>query len=298
MKNSNVAKIEETVDTYLKEQETKYTVNGKTEQAIADKLQHIKNVVKLTEVIAPGNDLARVAAKAHDLGRFPQYDILGAFNDGKVLHHYLGEDLIGRWLYQGKLENTNELGIIRQSMMFHGRDKFIPSMEVSAEAKDMCQIIGAVDNIENGCLGAPGYLSREAHDDVKGYKANLPELDQGAVSKEVMDLFRRGEKWDKMKLCHTYAEYALFAGVLAIDQLKEKAPYREVAKKAMELPCTRVTYEGDKPVYVQEKNTLEAYDKVFDELVSPEQAKEAKGIFKSFYEHGRNGKIKEESLSR
>lgn len=51
------------------------------------------------------------------------------------------------------------------------------------------------------------YLAREAHDDVKKYKFNSLGLDQKSIFKEVMIYFDEEKKWDKMKLCHTYAKY-------------------------------------------------------------------------------------------
>lgn len=84
--NKNIIdEIEKWIDRYLNENEKKYESNP----AAMDKINHIKRVVALTKKIAPDNRMAILAAKAHDIGRFSQLELLGSFNDGKVLHHNL-----------------------------------------------------------------------------------------------------------------------------------------------------------------------------------------------------------------
>lgn len=259
-------KIEEFVDNYLKEMNEKYKNNS----AAQGKLKHIKRVVLLTNEICPNDDLARVAAKAHDIGRFPQLEILGGFNDDKVLHHYLGEDFITRAVYQGKIPPTRELDLIRGVIKYHGREKFLPFKEkIPKDARKIINIIGRVDGIENGCIGAIGYLEREARDDVKGYKANNPDMDMKGISPEVFEFFKKGQKFDKMKYCKTYADYTLFAAVLAIEALRGQD--RNIAKAAM-----NISSHGY-------KNTLEGYNAIFDSLVGENYKEDCKKILAGFY---------------
>lgn len=259
-------KIEKFVDNFLKEMDEKYKDNP----AAQEKLKHIKRVVLLVNEICPNDDLARVAAKAHDIGRFPQLEILGGFNDGKVLHHYLGEDFVTRAIYQGKLSPTRELDLIRGVIKYHGREKFLPfKEEIPETAKEIIDIVGRVDGIENGCIGAIGYLEREARDDVKGYKADNPEMDMKEVSPEVFEFFKKGQKFDKMKYCKTYADYTLFAAVLAIEALRGQD--RNIAKAAMNMSSHGY------------KNTLEGYNAIFDSLVGDIYKEDCKKILAGFY---------------
>lgn len=264
--NETLDKLEEFIDNYLKEMEEKY----KTNNAAMDKIEHIKRTVILGKRISPNNRIAKIALKFHDIGRFEQLRLLGSFNDGALLHHNIGEDVITRAVFKGELEISEELNAIRQVVQYHGRQKFIPyKPELSDEVSELIDIVSRVDEIENGCIGATGYLLREAEEDAKGYKKENPELDMSKVSPEVWGFFSKGEKFDKMKYCKTYADYALFASVLAIQALKGKD--REIAKAAMDLKCNG--YES----------ALEGYKNIFSKLIQLEYHKEAFAILSSFY---------------
>lgn len=260
-------KLELFIDNYLKEMKNKYKDNS----AMQDKLNHIARVTILTEKICGEDRLARIAAKFHDIGRFPQLELLGSFNDGKVLHHYLGEDLVARALYKGELEPSKELDVIRLAISYHARMNTMPyKTEVPKQSLDIVDAVGRADDIENGCIGATGYLLREADEDAKGYKRDNPDLDMKAVSPEVWEFFEKGEKFDKMKHCKTYADYTLFASVLAIQALKGKD--RLIAKAAMDLQCNG--YES----------ALEGYKDIFSKLEQPEYSEKAFGVLKGFYD--------------
>lgn len=262
--------LETFIDNYLKEQFEKYVgLNGR--DTILDKIEHINRTATITKMIAPDNKMAVVAAKFHDIGRFPQYEILGGFRDDLILHHNLGEDLITRFLFQKKLEPSFELDVIRQSIMYHGRMQFIPFKKspMDPEILETTEIISRSDDLDNGCVGALGYLEREVLTDAKGYKANNPELDMKSVSPSVIEHYRKGEKFDKLKECKTYADYILFATVLAIQSLKGKD--HDVAKKLMDIEC----YGYD--------NALDGYQDLFNKYVEPAYAKEAYDILVSFY---------------
>lgn len=272
----NIDNLEMFIDNYLKEMHEKYKDNS----AVQDKLEHIARVTILTEKLCPENRLAKIAAKYHDIGRFSQMDILGAFNDGKILHHYLGEDFIARALYQGKIEASQELETIRLAISYHARIKFMPyKSEIPQQAINIVDAVGRADDIENGCIGAVGYIEREAVTDAKGYRKENPEVDQTRVSPEVWEFFQKGEKFDKMKFCKTYADYTLFAAVLAITSLKGKD--RALAKHALGLPCKGSSLEEQERT--QYASALEGYKDIFSRLIEPEKAMAAYEILEGFY---------------
>lgn len=273
-----LAQLDNFIDNYLKEQYKKYA-NLEGKDTILDKIAHINRAALITRMIAPGNKIAEVAAKFHDIGRFPQYEILGGFRDDLILHHNLGEDLITRFLFQKKLRPSFELDVIRQSVMYHGRMQFIPFKKapMDPEILETTEIVSRSDDLDNGCVGALGYLEREVLTDAKGYKANNPELDMTMVSPTVMEYFRRGEKFDKLKECKTYADYILFATVLAIQSLKGKD--HEIAKKLMSIDC--FGYD----------NALDGYRDLFNKYIEPTYAKEAYDILLSFYNMDRDEEI-------
>lgn len=271
----NIDKLEIFIDDYLREMHTKYKDN----LAVQEKLEHIARVTILTEKLCPEDKLAKVAAKYHDIGRFLQIELIGSFDDSKILHHYLGENFIARALYKGKVESSQELDAIRLAISYHARMNFMPyKSEIPQKAIDIVDAVGRADDIENGCIGAIGYLEREAVTDAKGYKRENPDISQKTVSTEVWELFRDGKKFDKMKYCKTYADYTLFAAVLAITSLKGKD--RELAKHALALPCKGSSLEGQERAHYN--SALEGYKDIFLKLIQPEKAKVAYEILEGY----------------
>ena len=269
--NKVLDELEEYIDKYLSEMAEKYKDN----KAVMDKIQHIKNVVTLTKRISPDNRMARIAAKFHDIGRFEQLRLIGSFNDGVLLHHNIGEDVITRAVFKKELDISDELNAIRQVVQYHGRQRFIPyKPNLDDGVVDLIDIISRVDEIENGCIGATGYLIREATEDAKGYRKEHPELDMKSVSPEVWEFFSKGDKFDKLKYCKTYADYALFACVLAIKSLRGQD--KQIAKLAMDLKCNG--YES----------ALDGYKDIFNKLIQPEYAKKAFEILEDFYKRAEN----------
>lgn len=188
-----------------------------------------------------------------------------------MLHHNIGEDVITRAIYQGKLEISDELNAIRQVIQYHGRQKFIPKqIKDDKDLNQLIDIVSRVDEIENGCIGATGYLIREAEEDAKGYKKDNPNLDMKLVSPDVWKFYSNGEKFDKLKYCKTYADYTLFASVLAIQALKGKD--RELAKLAMEFKANG--YE----------TALQGYKDIFSRLIQPEYSDKSFEVLQSFYD--------------
>lgn len=277
--NTNILdELEKFIEEYLKEMEEKY----KDSNAAKDKFTHIRNVVTLTEKMTNNDRMSVIAAKFHDLGRFKQLELIGSFNDGVLLHHNVGEDVITRAVFQGKLNISDELNAIRQVVQYHGRQKFIPyKPELSEGVQDLIDIVSRVDEIENGCIGATGYLEREAKEDAKGYRKDNPDLDMTKVSPEVWEFFSKGEKFDKLKYCKTYADYTLFASVLAIQALKGQD--RDIAKMAMDLKANG--YES----------ALEGYKDIFSKLIDEEYSKKAFEVLQGFY-NSRNYNYSEKNI--
>lgn len=265
---NTVIKLEKFVDEYISDMKIKY----ENVPAIQDKINHINRTVALVEKISPENDLVRVAVKFHDIGRFLQYEILGCFDDAIVLHHTLGEDVLTRAIFKGDLEVSPELDIIRSAAMFHGRMEYMPYLsKLGKDIKEMVDIVGRVDGIENGCIGAIGYLERECNEDAKNYKKNNPSLDMKKVSPYVLECYLKGEKFDKVKYCKTYADYVLFANVLAITALKGKD--RNIALEALNLSC--FGYE----------NAIEGYKDIFKKMIDPDLVNICIDCLEGFYQN-------------
>lgn len=259
--------LEAYIDNYLLEVEEKYKEN----KSAIDKIEHIKRTVLLTKRITSNDRLSIIATKFHDIGRFKQLELIGSFNDGILLHHNVGEDVITRAIFKGELKISEELNAIRQVIQYHGRQKFIPyKPELSEGVSELIDIISRVDEIENGCIGATGYLLREAEEDSKGYKKENPDLDMSSVSPDVWEFFSKGEKFDKMKYCKTYADYTLFAGILAIQALKGED--RQIAKAAMDLKCNGY------------QSALEGYKDIFSRLIESRYSEMAYKVLKGFYD--------------
>ena len=259
--------LEAYIDAYLEEMAEKYKDN----KAALDKLSHIKNVTSLAKIVSNDDRMAIIAAKFHDIGRFKQLELLGSFNDGILLHHYIGEDVVTRAVFNRQLSVSKELNAIRQVVQYHGRQAYIPYKPELAEGViGLIDVISRVDGIENGCIGATGYLVREAGTDAKGYRENNPDLDMKSVSPEVWEFYSKGQKFDKLKYCKTYADYTLFAAILAIEALKGKD--RDVARIAMDIEANG--YES----------ALAGYKDIFSKLVAPEYADKAFEVLNGYYQ--------------
>lgn len=215
---SNVKDLNDFIDDYVKEASSKYA--GIV--ACSDKVSHIENVTSISEELS-GDEMTVLTAKWHDVGRFPQYDLLGNFNDRIISHHAVGANFIEQLIQQKKIPNSRELDLIRLVVMFHGKEGFIPSSwNISEEDVNLVRQISKIDNIENGCIGVLGYLQRERDEDAKGYVKDNPNLDMKSVSPEVWPLYFAAEGFDKNVYCHTYADYALFASTLLIKSLRSE----------------------------------------------------------------------------
>lgn len=254
------------IDNYLNEMTEKYYKNSIT---CKDKIDHIVNVDKISHNISD-DPLVHLAAKWHDVGRFSQYEILGNFNDRIVTHHVLGENFIEQGIQNGKLQNCPELDAIRSVVLYHGRERLIPSTyEISPEVMNIIKKVSMVDDIENGCIGVLGYLQRERDEDAKGYVKSNPELDMKSVSPYVLEKYTKGEGFDKNVYCHTYADYALFATTLAIKCLR--GPFHDFCKQTLDQP-----FHGF-------NNGLEGYRAILEDMVDPKLVDLCYNVLLTYY---------------
>lgn len=249
----NIIELNNYIDSYIETMKNKYEKIN----AIQDKIDHINRTVILTEKIAPKNDLAKIATKYHDIGRFMQYELIGKFDDALVSHHTLGENTIINAILKGEIQKSPELDIIRLAIMYHGRMQYIPYLaELNNDAKEIIDIVTRADEIENGCIGALGYLERESKEDAKNYRKNNLNLDMKKVSSNVLNFYLEDKKFDKIKYCKTYADYVLFANILVTSSLKGKD--KNIAIEALNLKCFKY------------KNAIEGYKDLFRKMIEPD----------------------------
>ena len=224
---------------------------------LIDKYNHIQNCLALANEIRPNDLMLKCLILYHDIGRIAQYDIWKRFADDKMLHHHIGAELFERYVFQGKIPNTKYNGLIIATILYHGRLALLPSGFVTDEERKYIEIVSTVDNLENGCLGAVGYLDREVETDAKGYG----KVDQNLVSPDVLEFYKNIEKFDKMKYCKTYADYTLFAIVLALIQLKGE--YKDIASAAMSRPVTD-------SFGIAHANAIDGYKAIIDRRIEPQ----------------------------
>lgn len=224
---------------------------------------HVHNVISLAHTIAEFSsydvdyELLAICAEHHDDGRVDQYNLLGSFMDTVISHNVLSLNRLEHFLLQHGFNKLDpSIKILRDVMLYHGR---MWLNDLSKESKPYVEIITAADEFENACSGI-SYLLKETKTDAKGYIQQNPHIDQKKVSTFVWEHFCKGEKFDKIKHCSTYAEYVLFVATLAINCIKT---YHEIAKTA----------------FLQEgygySSILEGYHDVFKQTLSPNMAKQA-----------------------
>lgn len=233
-------------------------------EALAGKLRHVKAVEKLGMAIAkaenaPVNEeLLSICLTHHDDGRVNQMYWLGKFADNEISHNVLGVDRFDRFLQVEKGCTTDGYGIdiLRNVMLYHGRMELLT--EISPEIALYVRLVTAADDFENAC-SCVSYLVKEVENDEKSYIKENPEVDQKVVSNYVFEHFRLGKKFDKMKYCHTYAEYVIFAATLATNCIKN---YGDIAKTALRQPGYGYS------------TILEGFKDVFNKTLTPTMAKE------------------------
>lgn len=234
------------------------------------KLMHILGMTDIAIEIAKTKDeplnieLLKLCALHHDDGRVLQYKYLGNFNDRELAHNELGAMMLDQWCIRKNVVADGPVHLLRAVMMFHGRPNLIGEFGVPNAAQRYIEIISDADDIENGCIGAVGYLLNECRTDAKGYNATHPEH-FGKIKPELWVFYENGQWFDKMKYCESYAEYVLFAATLA---MKSIVKYGDIAKNAMKKPS--YTYPS----------AIKGYEDIFCKVMSPEDAAHAIKILK------------------
>ena len=227
---------------------------------LIDKYNHIQNCLALANEIRPNDLMLKCLILYHDIGRISQYNIWERFADDKMLHHYLGVDFFESCVLQGEIPNSKYNSLIIATILYHGRLSLLPSGFVTDKERKYIEIVTTIDNLENGCLGAVGYLDREVEIDAKGYG----QVDQDLVSPDVLEYYKNIEKFDKMKYCKTYADYTLFAIILALVQLKGE--YKDIAVAAMSRPVTD-------SFGIAHANAIDGYKAIIDRRIEPQYRK-------------------------
>lgn len=245
--------------------------SSSSEAALITKQSHIVSVVDLAVAIANLKkqkvdiDLLKVLAEHHDDGRVDQYKLLGKFWDTEVSHFCLGVERVNKYITQNSdVEVDEEIDLLRKVMEYHGRMHLLP-VGTTDEEKMYISIISEADTFENAtsCIS---YLMREAEEDAKGYRTENPEMDQKTVTNpQIWVWLSNGEKFDKFKYCHTYADYILFAATLATNCIKQ---YGEMAKECFLTPAYGF------------ESRLEGFDITFEKCLSLEDAERAKNILR------------------
>ncbi len=233
---------------------------------ITGKREHVKNVIAMAKAIAIAQhsnvdlELLEVLAEHHDDGRADQFKLLGKFWDTEVTHNALGADRVDRYFIKNGAKQDSQVKILKDVMLWHGR-KWLKD-GIDDETMKYIDIITAADDFENA-TACVSYLVSEKEKDAKGYSKENPEADQTIVSNFVWDHFTAGEKFDKMKYCHTYAEYTLFASTLGMMCIKQ---YGNIAQTALMQPGYGYP------------SILEGFRDVFAKVLRPDDAKKAFSI--------------------
>lgn len=240
---------------------------------LGGKTRHIKNVIRLGSTLAHGDmnpELVQIALQLHDIGRSVQWQHSGSFNDRAINHRYNGLAMVEAFVRQEKCELTPDWRVVVDVMQYHG----VPHMYglVDELSLPYVKLVSLADDVENGCCGALGYLEDEKARDDKGYGSGPEQME---CSIELLGYLERGEKFNKMELCHTYAEYFIFAATLATYAYNQ-AP--ELAKAAMQDRC--YLYE-DENGHEHWLSAVDGYCRIFEKHVRPDVAKHACEIMRA-----------------
>lgn len=202
---------------------------------LGGKTKHVQNVVRLGMKL-PSDDLnpelLRISLKLHDIGRSVQWNVSKNFSDREINHRYIALQMVEQFVRTEKCNISPDWIVVTEVMQYHG----VPHMYGFAHdfALPYIQLVSLADDIENGCNGALGYLEDEKERDDKHYIADAPYRDQRDLNRELLGYLERGEKFNKMALCYTYAEYFVFAAMLAVNACNNAG---EIAKEAMRDKC-------------------------------------------------------------
>lgn len=232
------------------------------------KTAHIRNVVAIGMTIPHDglcDELLEICLQLHDIGRSVQWNIQHSFNDRLVNHRYIALQMVEQFIRENSVTLTDDWKVVIDVMQYHGVAHMYPL--VSETSLPYVEIVSQADDIENGCLGALGYLEDEKIRDDKGYIAAAPFKDQGYCKPELLGYLERGEKFNKLELCQTYAEYFVFAAMLAVNACIH---HGDIAKRAMTTICYT---DGDTHC-----DAVDGYCRIFRKHLHPEDAEKACAI--------------------
>lgn len=235
---------------------------------IGAKTTHIHNVTQIGMQIPHdrlNDELLEICLQLHDIGRSVQWNIQRSFNDRLVNHRYIALQMIEQYIRENNVTLTEDWKVVADVMQYHGVAHMYPLVDTAS--LPYVKIVSQADDIENGCLGALGYLEDEKVRDDKGYIAAAPYQDQGYCKPELLGYLERGEKFNKMELCKTYAEYFVFAAMLAVNACIH---HGDIAKKAMTTLC----YTDNDGQY----DAVDGYCRIFRKHLHPEDAEKACAI--------------------
>lgn len=174
-------------------------------------------------------ELAIICAEHHDDGRLLQYEKTGQLNDHEFSHQDAGTQMVEEFcIANGYVAEDvpEDVRILSDVMKYHGKLDYIDQSSISLSSIPYIRAITAVDELENS-MSCVSYLKRNYYQDEKGLSF------EHSISPEVWHFYETGTKFDKMKLCHTYDEYILFAGMLAINSIKK---YGVLAQELFKAP--------------------------------------------------------------
>lgn len=245
-----------------------------TRSGLGGKTKHVQNVVRLgmrlsTDSLNP--ELLRISLQLHDIGRSVQWAVNKNFSDREINHRYIALQMVEQFLRSEKCEISSDWIVATEVMQYHG----VPHMYRFAHdfALPYIQLVSLADDVENGCNGALGYLEDEKARDDKHYIHDAPYRDQRDLNPELLGYLERGEKFNKMSLCHTYAEYFVFAAMLAVNACNNAG---EIAKEAMKDKC--YCYEDSDGVHWLD--AVEGYCHIFKKHLHEKDAEIASKIMR------------------
>lgn len=238
-----------------------------TRSGLGGKTKHVENVVRLGMKLPQDSlnpELLQIALQLHDIGRSIQWAVSKSFSDRDINHRYIAVQMVEQFIRAEKCELTPDWVVVTEVMQLHGA----PHMNLLAHdyALPYIKIVSLADDIENGCNGALGYLEDEKARDDKHYIQDAPYRDQRDLNPLLLGYLERGEKFNKMTLCHTYAEYFVFAAMLAVNACNNAG---NIAKEAMKDKC--YCYEDDFGIHWLD--AVEGYCHIFEKHLHEEDAK-------------------------
>ena len=239
---------------------------------LGGKTKHVNNVIRLGMMLPRDGmdvELLQIALQLHDIGRKVQWATNGSFNDRIVNHRYIALQMVEQFIRSEKCEATPDWTVCTDVMQYHG----VPHMYglVHDFALPYVKLVSLADDVENGCCGALGYLEDEKARDDKGYIKADPYKDQRDLDPKLLGYLRRGEKFNKLELCHTYADYFVFAAMLAVNACNNAG---EIAREAMRDKC--YCYEDANGVHWVD--AVDGYCRIFMKHLHEKDAKIASAI--------------------